>query len=236
MGLVHISKDNGAEWVNITPADLPKFSQVTMLAESPHTAGTMYMSVARHKMGDYGPYVYKTADYGQSWQMIVNGLPEDDFCRVVREDPQRPGTLYVGMETGLYVSFDDGQNWQSLQANLPITPIYDLVVKHGDLIVATHGRSFWILDDLSQIHQMADGIAERQLFRPCDTVRTPPHLFAFALGDEGGKNYHVNVLGQNATYYLKMYETGHSEKIVIDAGTDFPRELPIRYFLDEAVS
>ena len=234
-GLVHISKDNGEEWINVTPADLPKFSQITALSESPHTAGTMYMSVARHKMGDYGAYIYKTADYGKSWQKIVSGLPQDDFCRVVREDPQRQGILYAGLESGLHVSFNDGQQWQSLQANLPITPIYDLVVKHGDLIVATHGRSFWILDDLSQIHQMADGVAERQLLRPCDTVRTPPHLFADFMGKEEGKNYHVT-LGQNATYYLKKYETGHTEKLMLDAGTDLPRGIAIRYYLAEGVT
>ncbi|MEM8706719.1 MAG: glycosyl hydrolase [Actinomycetota bacterium] len=231
-GLVHVSTDDGATWDDVTPEGLPANSQVTMLAESPHTEGTVYMTVARHKEGDYEPYVFKTTDLGRSWAQIGTGLPEGEFCRVVREDPDRPGLLYVGTELGLHISPDDGVSWQPLQANLPVTPIYDLMVKHGDLIVATHGRSFWIMDDVSQIHQAIDLGATDQpaLMRPRDTVRAPEHLFASFWGSTAGKNYHVT-LGQNATFYLDELETGHKVKRVIDAGEDLAHGVRITYHL-----
>ena len=131
-----------------------------MLAESPHTEGTVYMTVARHKMGDYEPHVFKTTDWGDSWTRITGAdgaeIPAGEYCRVIREDPNRKGLLYVGTEHGLHVSFDDGGHWQPLQSNLPVTPMYDLVIKDDDLIVATHGRSFWILDDLTRLYQAHD--------------------------------------------------------------------------------
>ncbi len=234
-GLVYRSADGGGNWENITPPDLPKFSQVTMIAESPHRDGTVFMTVARHKMGDYAPYVYRTDDFGTSWTMITNGLPEDDFCRVIREDPNRQGLLYVGTELGLYASFDDGATWQSLQANLPVCPVYDLIIKDTDMVVATHGRSFWILDDLTQIHQMHDDLASASahLFTPRDAVRTPPDLFADFWGAKGGKNYHVSI-GQNATFYLEEQKTGHLVKHILDAGTDLERGVRITYWLKDA--
>lgn len=237
-GLVHRTTDGGSNWTNITPPDVPKFSQVTMLAESPSRPGTVFMTIARHKMGDYAPHVFKTTDFGDTWARITDGLPEDDFCRVIREDPGRTGLLYLGTEQGLFVSFDDGEHWQSLQANLPVTPVYDLIVKGTDLVVATHGRSFWILDDLTQIHQLHDGLSESDvhLFTPPDVVRTPPDLFAdFLAGSPGGKNYHVS-LGQNATFYLDEDETGHKIRRVIDAGEDLPRGVKISYLLSEDAS
>ncbi len=232
-GLVHVTTNDGADWKNVTPSDLPKFSQVTMLAESPHEAGTVYMTVARHKEGDYAPYVFKTTDLGETWTAITNGLPTNEFCRVVREDPARKGLLYVGTELGIYASFDDGQNWQTLQANLPVTPVYDLIVEHGDLIVATHGRSFWILDDVTQLHQAADAVGQsgHRLFKPTDTVRTPPHIFAGFWGSLEGKNYHVT-LGQNATFYLDEHKTGHKVKRLIDAGDDLAEGVRITYLLE----
>jgi photosystem II stability/assembly factor-like uncharacterized protein len=234
-GMVHLSTNDGGDWVNVTPPDLPKFSQVTMIAESPHTNGTVYMTAARHKMGDYAPYVYKTDDLGTTWTRIDAGLPPGQFCRVIREDPSRRGLLYVGTELGIHVSFDDGANWQSLQCNLPVTPIYDFVVKDTDLVVATHGRSFWILDDLTPLHQMHDELftASQYLLKPRDVVRTPPHITASWGGTPGGKNYHVTS-GQNATYYVEELETGHVRKRVVDAGEDLERGVRIMYYLEEA--
>ena len=234
-GLLHRSINDGGDWENVTPSDLAKFSQVTMLAESPHTPGTIYMTAARHKTGDYAPYVYKTTDLGTTWIRIDAGLPQHEFCRVIREDPHRAGLLYVGTELGIHVSFDDGANWQSLQRNLPVTPIYDFVVKDTDLVVATHGRSFWILDDLTPLHQMHDDLlaASRYLLKPRDAVRTPPHIAAVWGGTPGGKNYHVTS-GQNATFYIEELETGHVRKRVIDAGDDLERGVRIMYFLDQA--
>ncbi len=234
-GLLHVSRNDGGDWANVTPPDLPKFSQVTMLAESPHTQGTVYMTAARHKTGDYAPYVYKTTDLGTHWTRIDAGLPANEFCRVIREDPNRKGLLYVGTELGIHVSFDDGASWQPLQCNLPVTPIYDMVVKDTDLVVATHGRSFWILDDLTQLHQMRDDLfsAKQHLLKPRDVVRTPPHITASWGGTPGGKNYHVTS-GQNATFYVEELETGHVRKRVIDAGEDLERGVRITYFLDQA--
>ncbi len=141
----------------------------------------------------------------------------------------------MGTELGIHVSFDDGASWQSLQCNLPVTPIYDFVVKDTDLVVATHGRSFWILDDLTPLHQMHDELltAGRYLLKPRDAVRVPPHIAASWGGTPGGKNYHVTT-GQNATFYLEELETGHTRKRVLDAGTDLERGVRITYYLDEA--
>ncbi len=230
-GLVHVSHDDGETWTDVTPGDLPPNSQVTMLEESPHRDGVVFMTVARHKMGDGAPYVYVTDDFGDTWRRIDDGLPDGEFCRVVREDPDREGLLYVGTEQGVHVSFDDGGSWQPLQSNLPVSPVYDLVVKHGDLVVATHGRSFWILDDVTQLHQLADASAtETSLFAPCPTVRTPPHIFAGFWGSDAGKNYHVT-LGQNATFELNVAETGHKTKRLLDAGTDIEPGVRFTYQL-----
>jgi photosystem II stability/assembly factor-like uncharacterized protein len=232
-GLVHLSTNDGGDWANVTPPDLPKSSQVTMIAESPHTPGTAYLTAARHKTGDYAPYIFKTADLGSTWTRIDAGLPQHEFCRVIREDPNRQGLLYVGTELGIHVSFDDGTSWQSLQCNLPVTPIYDFVVKDTDLVVATHGRSFWILDDLTPLHQMHDDLfaASRHLLKPRDVVRTPPHITAPWAGTKGGKNYYT--CSQNATFYLDELDTGYVRKRVIDGGDDLERGVRIMYFLDE---
>lgn len=234
-GRVHVSRNDGGDWAEVTPPDMEKFTQITMIAESPHVAGTVYMSAARHKTGDYGAYLWKTTDLGDSWTRLDDGIPENDFCRVIREDPNRAGLLYVGTERGIYVSFDDGGSWQPLQCNLPVSPVYDLVVKDTDLVVATHGRSFWILDDLTQIHQIQDELngADRYLFKPRPTVRTPPNLFGSFWGRPGGKNYHVTI-GQNATYYVDEHDTGHQTKRMLDAGEDLDRGVKITYLLDEA--
>ena len=141
MGLVHISRDNGASWQEITPKDLPKNAMISIIELSPHDAGTAYVAATCYKSDDFRPYLYKTADYGQTWTKIVTGIPENAFTRTIREDPNRQGLLYCGTETGLYLSLDDGANWEKWQLNLPITPLYDLVVKGTDLIAATHGRS-----------------------------------------------------------------------------------------------
>ncbi len=176
-GLLHITRDGGENWSDITPhppapsptgegrgAKSPSLFMgegfgvgvmFTMIEPSPHDPATAYVTATRYKNDDYAPYAYKTTDYGASWTAIIAGIAEDHFCRVVREDPKREGLLYLGTEFGLYVSFDAGANWQRFQLNLPVSPIYDLKLKGADLVVATHGRSFWVLDDVGALHQVA---------------------------------------------------------------------------------
>jgi photosystem II stability/assembly factor-like uncharacterized protein len=199
-GLVHLTKDGGKNWENITPRQMEKWSLISMIEASTFDAGTAYLAVDRHELDDYSPYIYKTDDFGQSWERIDNGLPEDTFIRVVREDPKRQGLLYAGAETGVFVSFDDGANWQSLQLNLPVVPVHDMVVKEDDLVAATHGRSFWILDDLTPLHQITDEVAGSDffLFKPRDAYRMGGGY------GRGGSNVGQNPpSGSVIHYYLK---------------------------------
>lgn len=174
-GRVHITKNGGKSWNDITPKNMPEWGMVNSIDQSPHDPATAYMAVTRYKLDDFKPYLYKTNNYGKSWRLISKGIPNDAFTRVVREDPGRKGLLYAGTETGMYISFDDGKNWQSFQLNLPIVPITDLAVKENDLVVGTQGRSFWIMDDLTPLHQLSDKIASSKshLYQPRDTHRLP---------------------------------------------------------------
>jgi photosystem II stability/assembly factor-like uncharacterized protein len=165
-GLVNVTRDGGKTWKNVTPAGLPEWARISMIDASNFGAGTAYVAANRYQLDDMKPYLYKTNDYGATWTSITNGIPATEFTRVLREDPERAGLLYAGTERGVWVSFDDGANWQSLRRNLPIVPIHDLAIKEGDLIAATHGRSFWILDDLSALRQLSPEIP-----------RLPAHLF-----------------------------------------------------------
>ena len=171
-GLVHISRDGGKNWENVTPKGMPEWMMINSVEPSVFDPGTCYIAGTKYKTGDFAPYLYKTTDYGKSWKKITNGIAEEHFTRVVREDPKRKGLLYAGTETGMYISFDDGVNWKPFQLNLPIVPITDLALKDNNLIVATQGRSLWIIDDLSVIHQLADAKGkEVYLFKPKDTYR-----------------------------------------------------------------
>ncbi len=173
-GLVQITRDGGKNWTNVTPKGMPEWSLVSLIEASPHDAGTAYIALDCHKLDDVKPYIYKTTDYGKSWTKMVNGIPDGAYVHAVREDLQRKELLYAGTETGIFVSFDSGGNWQPLQLNLPQTPIHDLVVKNDDLVVATHGRSFWILDDITPLRQLSDQIAKADmyLYQPATTFRT----------------------------------------------------------------
>jgi photosystem II stability/assembly factor-like uncharacterized protein len=163
-GLIHLTRDDGHTWTKVTPTDMPEWSMVSLIEASPHEAGAAYAAIDRHKLDDLRPYIYATRDFGKTWMKITNGIPDTAYVHAVREDPKKKGLLYAGTETGIFVSFDDGAHWQPLQLNLPMTPIHDLVVKNDDLVVATHGRSFWILDDLSPLRQLDKDIASAQLY------------------------------------------------------------------------
>ena len=175
-GRVHLSRNAGGDWEDVTPEGLPVDGTVNTLEISPHQPGRVFLAVHRYRMDDYRPFIFRTEDYGQSWDLLTdgtNGIPGDHPVRVVREDPDRRGLLYAGTEFGLFVSFDDGEHWQSFQQNLPITQVADLQVKEQDLVVATHGRSIWIMDDLTPLHQLAEEMAEAPflLYRPGLTYR-----------------------------------------------------------------
>ena len=169
-GLVHVTQDGGKTWTNVTPKGLPE-AIINVVEPSPHDAATAYIAVAGYKLNNFTPMIYKTTDYGASWQKITNGLLGDTFARSVREDPDRKGLLYAGTETGMYVSFTDGQQWLPLQNNLPEVPITDLRVQRKDLVVTTQGRAIWILDDLTPLHQITDAVAaaDHYLYQPRDT-------------------------------------------------------------------
>ncbi len=169
-GLVQVSTDAGQHWTNVT-GKIPEWSTVSIIDPSPHDASTAYVAVDRHRLDDFKPYIYKTADLGKSWSVIVNGIPEGAYVRAVREDPKRKGLLYAGTELGVYFSLDDGGHWQPLQLNLPQSPIHDLVVKDDDLVVATHGRSFWVLDDVTPVRQLDAQKPEMMLYQPQTALR-----------------------------------------------------------------
>jgi len=180
-GLVHVTRDNGTTWKNVTPPGIPEWSRVSIIEASHYAAGTAYVAANHFQMDDMRPFIYRTADFGATWKLIVNGITPTEFVRVVREDPVRRGLLYAGTERGVWVTFNDGDSWQSLRKNLPPVPVHDLAVKEGDLIAGTHGRSFWIMDDLSALRQLTPAIARSRvhLYKPRDVYRA-------AFGGGGG--------------------------------------------------
>lgn len=172
-GKVHITRDGGKNWKDITPPELPKFSRVSIIDESRHHPGTLYLAANRYQVDDREPYVFRTTDYGKTWTKIIKGIKAGHFARAVREDPVRPGLLFLGTEHGAYVSFDAGDQWKPLQLNLPDTPIRDLVVKNDDVVLGTHGRGFWILDDINPLREIQPESfkAAGVLFQPSDPIR-----------------------------------------------------------------
>jgi photosystem II stability/assembly factor-like uncharacterized protein len=172
-GLVHITRDEAKSWQKITPPDLPEFARISLIEASPHQAGTAYLAANRYQRADRAPYVYKTDDYGQTWTKIVGGLPPDDFARVIREDIERPGLLYLGTEHGIYVSLDDGVTWHGLRLKLPATPVHGIVSTAQDLVIGTHGRSFYVLDNIEVLRQLQPELTTSRfhLFTPADAIR-----------------------------------------------------------------
>jgi photosystem II stability/assembly factor-like uncharacterized protein len=203
-GRIHVTQDGGKNWADVTdPKTMPKYIMWNTVEPSVFDAGTCYATGTCYKSGDYAPYIYKTTDYGKTWKKIVNGINNDHFTRVMREDPKKKGILYAGTETGMYISFDDGANWQSFQLNLPIVPITDMRVKDGHLIVATQGRSIWMIDDLTVLHQLTNPTQNDKaiLFKPKDAYRM-----------SGGQSQNTTLAGKNhpngvvVNYFLPSYD------------------------------
>jgi photosystem II stability/assembly factor-like uncharacterized protein len=223
-GLVHVTRDGGAEmpkWENVTKniPGLPEWIQINSIEPSPHDAATAYFAATMYKSDDFRPYLYKTNDYGRTWKKIVSGIPDDAFTRVIREDPNRRGLLYAGTETGIYVSLNDGESWQSLQLNLPVVPITDIALhkRDKDLVVATQGRAFWIIDDLPVLHQWKDAIAQADvhLFKPEESYRMAGGSSRIPSGAAIGENPPA---GASIWYYLKEKPKGEVTIEILDAG------------------
>jgi photosystem II stability/assembly factor-like uncharacterized protein len=229
-GVLHISRDGGASWKNVTPPDLQDWTMITCIEPSPFDKGTVYLVGTRYKLDDYRPYVWKTEDYGKSWKKITKGIGKEAFTRVVRADPVRKGLLFCGTETGLYASFDDGATWEAFQLNLPITPLHDLLIKGTDLIAGTHGRSIWILDDLTPLRQHSKSVssAKAHLFTPRASVRIMPGVDWSANGP--GKNY---LSTSGGAYTAKVNDDGFAVRKYIDVGENPPRGVIITYALKQ---
>lgn len=174
-GLIHVTTDGGKNWKNVTPPQSPEYNMWNSIDVNPFVKGGAYAVATSYKFGDYTPYIYKTTDFGKTWTVITTGIPKEEFVRVVRADPKRQGLLYAGTEKGMWISFDDGASWAKFQLNLPPVPVADLAVKDDNLIAATHGRSFWMIDDLTPLHQLKAEMATNAslLFKPAATYRMP---------------------------------------------------------------
>ena len=207
-GMVHVSRDGGEHWENVTPKEYGRLTRTSHIDASPHDPAVAYVSANRYQQDDFKPYLWKTSDYGKTWTAIVNGIPANAFTRTLREDPVRRGLLYAGTELGVYVSFDDGARWEPLQLNLPRVSVRDLQVHGNDLVAATHGRAFWVLDDISMLRQFADSVSRKRvhLFQPSTAL-----LWDGGRGrSDAGEN---PAAGVYVDYYLKEATTA---KLTID--------------------
>ncbi len=230
-GLIHISQNNGETWENVTPRELPEWALISNIEPSPHDPATAYVAATSYKLDDFQPYLFKTNDYGETWTRITTGIRANNFTRVIREDPVRRGLLYAGTETGVYVSFDDGGHWQALQLNLPVVPVHDLAIKDNDLIAATHGRSFWILDDVTPLRQVGEQVqnAPVHLFKPRPTIRYITN-WGFVRTPAAGKFYRM-IGGKLVTTQREQKPGGEPVSRNLDAGQNPPNGVIVTYYL-----
>ena len=231
-GLIHVTRDNGQNWENVTPPEKlsPKLNMINCIDPSPFDPGTAYVAATSYKFGDYTPYLYKTTDYGKTWTLITKGIPSNYYTRAIRSDKTRKGLLYAGTEWGMYLSFDDGQNWSPFQLNLPVTSIRDLHVRDNDLIAATHGRSFWMIDDLTPLHQLSDEVARSNfhLYAPDHAYRMQQSGWGRADLKREGEN-HPN--GALIHYYIKDLQDSDTVHLdILDAEGN-----PVQRYSNKAV-
>jgi photosystem II stability/assembly factor-like uncharacterized protein len=235
-GLVYLSRDRGRSWQPVTPPDLPEWGLISVIEPSPHDAATCYVAVTRYKLADPRPYLFRTSDYGRTWKGITEGIPAGEITRVIREDPSRRGLLYGGTESGVWLSLDDGGSWQRLRGNLPVAPIHDLIVKGTDLVVATHGRAFWILDDLTPLHQIANGAVSgaAHLFAPRRTVRWRAYK-GHGVKPGPAREIAYRLAGSLGYGYREVRTpTGEKSEKLLDAGENPPNGVIVHYWLKDA--
>lgn len=228
-GLVQLSRDGGHTWRDVTPRAIRPWTLISTIEPSPHDPAVAYVAATRYLLDDFRPLLFRTADHGRTWTKITRGIPEDDFTRVIREDPVRRGLLFAGTETGLYVSFDDGARWHRWQADLPVVPVHDLAIKGNDLIAATHGRGFWVLDEISALRQGFPPPARApRLFEPGPTIR-------FQMGGRyrklpvTGHNYSME--GFASVAWAPLVRPGLKAERFFDAARNPPDGVVVRYFL-----
>jgi len=230
-GLIHVTRDDGKTWQNVTPPELTPWSKVVMMDASHFDVNEAYAGIDRHRLHDNEPYIYRTRDGGKTWQRITSGLPPGVYMQTVKEDLERKGLLFAGTELGVFVSFDDGDHWQSLQLNLPPCSMRDIVIHEDDLIVATHGRGFWVLDDITPLRQINEDVAKSDvyLFRPAESYNIPPP------SENGTPKPRDEALAENAPYgalidyYLKAAATGPVTLEILDPSGELIR----RYSSDD---
>jgi photosystem II stability/assembly factor-like uncharacterized protein len=241
-GSIHYSPDNGKTWLDRSPKDLPEWTGIYSIEASSHDPGTVYLAPNRHELDDHTPYIEKTTDYGKTWRRIDDGIPQGDYAWVVREDPVRPGLLYAGTEGGVFVSFDDGAHWQSLRRNMPVVAVRDMMVKNNDLIAATHGRSFWFLDEISSLREITREVTESSV-----------HLFAvpmayrsmgggFGEGESGSRAFtqleragpgYVRISGDGIALRETQEADGKMTATYLNAGMNPPKGVVVTYYLKQ---
>jgi len=230
-GLVHVSRNEGETWENVTPNEMPEWAYVGNVELSTHDPDTVYVSATRFKLSDYKPYLFKSSDSGRTWAVISQSLPQNEITRVVREDIKKPGLLFTGTETGIFVSNNDGDTWDRMQGKFPVVPVYDLKIKDDDLVVATHGRSFWILDDISPLRSVSVNRSNCELIAPRAAIRQNIHWSAGIFNGDG-KDYSP-AFGVNGTSYMAELPDGRKERKYLDTGENPPLGAILYYWLDE---
>lgn len=216
-GLVHVTRDGGRTWTNVTPSDMPDFGRVSLIDASAFEAGRAYMAVKRPLLGDEAPYIWRTDDFGERWTRIVDGIREDAFVHTVREDPTRPGLLYAGTDHGVYISFDDGSRWEELNPGLPDLPISSLIVEDNELAIASHGRGFWVLDNLAPIRQARPNMTEEEviLFRPASATRSSNGVILSWWLKQAPREAALEILdsgGETLATFLPSDPEGHEDR------------------------
>ena len=237
-GRVHLTRNGGESWEEVTPPGLPELSAIYEIEISPHDPATVYLAITRYrKADDYSPYLLKTNDYGKTWERLDGTFPKDEITRTIREDTERQGMLFVGTETGVFVSIDDGKEWRPLNLNMPPVPVHDIEVKGTDLVIATHGRGFWILDDISPLRQYTPDLAGKtaHLFKPGDHTRFGYNWWIDYGGGPASEEKYFFVRNAEAgyTFYERGTVNGERKRDFIDAGEARPLGVILYYLLSD---